>query len=94
MTAAEFEREYAERSGLTVEELRQDNVILACACGEEGMCRGWAAVPNDPHSIKAHNRFYAPKDPSPCIARDPLCPCQDGDTCNYAGKNPLPLPKA
>lgn len=30
---------------------------------------------------------------APCIARDPRCPCRDGDTCNYAGKNPFPLPK-
>lgn len=28
-----------------------------------------------------------------CIGNDPLCPCQDGDMCHYAGPNPWPLPR-
>lgn len=62
MTAEEFEREYAERSGIPIEELRETEVVLPCACGEPRLCRGWAVVSKDPASIKAHMRFYAPKD--------------------------------
>lgn len=25
----------------------------------------------------------APQEAAPCIGRDPLCPCQDGDSCHY-----------
>lgn len=28
----------------------------------------------------------------PCPFGDPYCPCQDGDPCHYAGKNPWPAP--
>lgn len=34
----------------------------------------------------------------PCIGRDPLCPCQDGDACHYRdaadGTKALPIPGA
>lgn len=42
--AEEFERRYAERSGMTVEELRDlGRVVRPCSCGEEG-CGGWQSV--------------------------------------------------
>ena len=28
-----------------------------------------------------------------CIGKDPLCPCQDGDTCHYEGKDAWPVPQ-
>lgn len=28
-----------------------------------------------------------------CIGKDPLCPCQDGDTCHYEGKDAWPVPE-
>lgn len=31
---------------------------------------------------------------SQCIGQDPSCPCQDGDSCHYQGKNPWPIPGA
>jgi len=41
MTAEEFERAYAERSGITVERLRElGRIVAPCDCGEEG-CEGW-----------------------------------------------------
>lgn len=27
--------------------------------------------------------FHREHDPKPCVGRDPLCPCQDGDACHY-----------
>lgn len=65
MTAEEFEREYAARSDISVEELRRTNAVLPCGCGEVGLCRGWAMVGNDPASIKAHNRLYGVKGEKP-----------------------------
>jgi hypothetical protein len=44
MTADEFERAYAERSGVTVEWLReQGRVVRSCDCGERG-CEGWQSM--------------------------------------------------
>jgi hypothetical protein len=44
MTAEEFERQYAERSGTTVEELRKMGRIVApCNCGDE-TCEGWQST--------------------------------------------------
>jgi hypothetical protein len=44
VTADEFERAYAERSGVTVGELRAlGRVVRPCDCGEEG-CDGWQSV--------------------------------------------------
>lgn len=44
LTADEFERAYAERSGVTVEWLRKQGLtVRPCDCGEEG-CEGWQSV--------------------------------------------------
>jgi hypothetical protein len=44
MTAEEFERQYAERSGITVEQLRALGKIVApCDCGAD-MCEGWQST--------------------------------------------------
>jgi hypothetical protein len=44
MTKDEFERDYAERSGVTVEWLHEQGQFPApCDCGLE-FCRGWAMV--------------------------------------------------
>jgi hypothetical protein len=41
ITAEEFERRYAEGSGMSVEQLRAiPLVVRPCDCGEEG-CLGW-----------------------------------------------------
>lgn len=29
---------------------------------------------------------------APCIGKDDLCPCQDGDMCHYKGENPFLIP--
>lgn len=44
ITAEEFERGYAERSGRTIEELRKRRVVRPCDCDYEG-CQGWQMVP-------------------------------------------------
>jgi hypothetical protein len=54
MTRAEFIRQYAKRSGLSVEWAERGIfecgsrtlVALPCACGAEG-CAGWAMLPSD-----------------------------------------------
>jgi hypothetical protein len=44
MTAEEFERQYAARSGITVEQLRElGRIVAPCDCGEEG-CEGWQST--------------------------------------------------
>jgi hypothetical protein len=44
ITAGEFERAYAERGGMTVEQLRaHGRVVRPCTCGQEG-CEGWQSV--------------------------------------------------
>lgn len=43
MTAEEFERAYAERSGRTVEELRRYRTVRPCDCDYEG-CEGWQSI--------------------------------------------------
>jgi hypothetical protein len=43
-SAAEFEREYAERSRISVERLREHGrVVVPCACGDP-ICEGWQSV--------------------------------------------------
>lgn len=43
VTAEAFERAYAERSGLTLEQLRAVKTVRPCTCGEEG-CEGWQSL--------------------------------------------------
>lgn len=43
ITAEEFERGYAERSGWTVERLRRYRTVRRCDCGGES-CEGWASL--------------------------------------------------
>ena len=43
-TAEQFEREYAERGGLTVEGLRAlGRTVRWCDCGDDG-CEGWQSL--------------------------------------------------
>ena len=46
ITADEFERQYAERSGMTVEELRGYLTVRPCECDYED-CEGWQMVPHE-----------------------------------------------
>lgn len=58
ITAEQFEREYAERCGVSVEELRSwGRVVAPCECDYEG-CEGWASVSKD--QLADHLRFYGP----------------------------------
>lgn len=43
LSAEEFERQYAERSGWAVEFLREYRTVRLCACGGDG-CEGWQSV--------------------------------------------------
>ena len=44
ISAEEFEVQYAERSGLTVEQLRElGRIVAPCHCGHE-MCEGWQST--------------------------------------------------
>lgn len=58
MTSEEFEKAYAERSGLTLEQLRTFRTVRPCQCGSE-MCEGW-------QSLSFENaRLYDEGDPYP-----------------------------
>lgn len=60
ITAEEFERAYAERSGMTVEKLRSlGRVVVRCRCGELG-CKGWASVPQEMASEYEPGGLYGP----------------------------------
>lgn len=41
--SAEFERQYAARSGLTVDSIRRDSRVVPCDCGDD-ICEGWGMV--------------------------------------------------
>lgn len=44
MTSEEFERGYAEWSGVTVEQLRaMGRIVRPCVCGEDS-CPGWQSI--------------------------------------------------
>lgn len=45
LTAEEFEQQYAQRSGITVEFLRVElgRVVVPCNCDYEG-CLGWQSI--------------------------------------------------
>jgi hypothetical protein len=51
----------ASGEGISRELFDETQVALPCACGEIG-CSGWAAVSNNPLSIRAHMKLYAPKE--------------------------------
>ena len=57
MTKEEFEHNYCQGSGITIEQYRQWKVTLPCSCDYEG-CEGWAAIINDPDIIKDYIKFY------------------------------------
>jgi hypothetical protein len=46
MTADEFERAYAARAGITVEELRQYRTVRPCNCGD-ATCEGWQSISHE-----------------------------------------------
>lgn len=46
ITAEEFEREYAARSGMTLEELRKYKTVRPCDCGTR-YCQGWQSVSHE-----------------------------------------------
>lgn len=55
MTAEEFERQYAERSGLTVQQLRKyGRIVVPCDCGDP-TCEGWQST--TPERLKDEQEF-------------------------------------
>lgn len=61
MTREEFEAEYATRSGVTVEWLREHGQhVEACECGD-AICTGWAMVGNGPEQPRMAED--GPRDP-------------------------------
>lgn len=49
MTRDEFERAYAERSKVSVDELRElGGEVVPCECGESGCCGWWMKTQPDP----------------------------------------------
>ncbi len=57
MTKHEFEQSYIKKSDLTLDDYNLNFVTLECNCGAK-QCRGWAAVSNNPRSIKSHTDLY------------------------------------
>lgn len=53
-TAEQFELEYASRSGITVERLRElGRIVAPCDCGDE-ICEGWQSVNGQDYYDDAH----------------------------------------
>jgi hypothetical protein len=60
MTADEFERAYAERSGLSVAGLRGlGRIVVACRCGGDD-CEGWASVSKENAVDYEPGEIYGP----------------------------------
>lgn len=60
ITAETFERQYAERSRLTVERLRElGRVVVRCRCGDQG-CPGWASVSKENAAEYLPGAIYGP----------------------------------
>ncbi len=78
LTQDEFERAYAKRSDMTIEEFRAHLIGLPCNCTEEG-CEGWAAIDRDPYRIDSHLKHSAP-DILVWAKRQIEEPSLDGDT--------------
>ena len=58
ITAKQFEEEYAKRSGITVEELREHSVVVNCNCDYE-KCEGWASITREFFEWEtAHGNIY------------------------------------
>lgn len=60
ITADEFERGYAERSGMTVEQLRKLRVVVRCYCDSE-LCEGWASVSPEAAEDYEPGGIYGPR---------------------------------
>ena len=60
MNKGEFEKDYCERSKISIEEYRRWHVTLPCACDYEG-CMGWAAIWNQPDFIAHQKEFHSPR---------------------------------
>ena len=52
-----FEKMYIHLSNITPEFYVSHFVTLECHC-DNPLCRGWAAVSNNPQSIESHNKLY------------------------------------
>ena len=57
ITKDEFAKEYAQNSGMSVEEVLKTQIVLPCTCDYEG-CPGWAMVSKNPLSIETHQNLY------------------------------------
>jgi hypothetical protein len=59
VTKDEFEKDYCERSGITIEEYHNEYslITLPCNCDYEE-CGGWAAITNEPRLIRIHMELY------------------------------------
>jgi hypothetical protein len=65
VTKASFERAYAERSGMTVEELRNDDhshfSVVRCDCHEDG-CQGWKMACRRELQVAVDRGFALPRE--------------------------------
>ncbi len=53
----EFIASYCTKSGFSLDIFAKYFVALPCRCGDDS-CHGWAAVSNDPWSIRIHAELY------------------------------------
>lgn len=59
MNKEEFEKQYCEKSNISLDFYHKHFVTMSCECDGEN-CQGWAAVSKDSLSIKAHKELYTP----------------------------------
>lgn len=72
MTAEEFEQQYAARTGITVQQLRElGRIVAPCHCGED-MCEGWQSTTQERlDEEEAWKRIEGAGDPMDCLPPDP-----------------------
>ncbi len=68
--SGEFEREYAERSKMTVARLRSHSKVVPCDCGDE-ICEGWGIVSLDGDNCGECGHYNFHHEESGC----PGCTC-------------------
>lgn len=60
MNAEYFTKIYCEKSNVAIKDFNKTQIVLKCNCNEPD-CKGFAAVSNNPLSIKTHNILYGSK---------------------------------
>lgn len=59
MNKEDFEKQYCEKSNISLSVYHNHFVTMPCECSDDN-CPGWAAVSKDKLSVNAHKELYTP----------------------------------